>query len=160
VREIELLEAHLAARPYVMGARPCMADLGLFCQLYESSTDPTPGALIRERVPRVLAWIERMLTPEAEGDFEPWDALAPTLGPLLRSEVGELFLPWSDANARALAAGEESFAVELKGGTFRQDVQKYHAKSLGAIRAKYAAVSDRSRLDPILQETGCARYLA
>ncbi len=160
VREIELLEAHLAERPFVMGARPCLADLGLFCQLYESSTDPTPGAILRERAPRVCGWIERMLTPKAEGDFEEWDALAPTLAPLLRSEVGELFLPWSDANAKAIAAGEESFEVELKGETFRQGVQKYHAKSLGVIRVKRAAASDRSRLDAVLEETGCAGYLA
>ena len=160
LRVLDFLEVHLDGRPFVMGARPCLADLGLWCQLYESSTDPTPGALLRERAPRVRAWIERMLTPKGEGDFESWESLAPTLAPLLKSEVAGIFLPWSDANARALAAGEERFEVELRGERFAQNVQKYHARSLAAIRAKHAAVPAGSGLDAILEETGCAPWLA
>ncbi|MCB0219914.1 MAG: glutathione S-transferase, partial [Chrysiogenetes bacterium] len=55
VRLLELLEAHLESRPYVLGARPSFADLGLWGQLYELWSDPTPGALMKERAPRVAA---------------------------------------------------------------------------------------------------------
>ena len=100
-----------------------------------------------------------MLEPKAEGEFESWDALTPSLRPLIERQVARLFLPWSDANARALAEGHRELSVELEGGRFEQETQKYHAKSLAALRARYAAVSDRSGLDPILERTGCLRWL-
>jgi glutathione S-transferase len=154
------VEAHLAARPYLFGARPAFADFGVWAQLYECWTDPTPGAHLKAHAPRTCAWIARMLDPKAEGDFEPWSALAPTLEPILRDEVAGVFLPWSTANATALAAGETSFTVDLEGQPFTQDVQKYHARSLGVLRARYRAVADKSALDPILERTGCRRWLA
>ena len=158
-RLVARLEAHFERRAYLFGARPAFADFGLWGQLYNLSTDPTPGAFLRARAPRALAWIERMLAPSAQGDFEAWDALAPTLEPLLRGEIAGAFLPWSVANALALAAGEGEFTVDLGGRPFTQQVQKYHAKSLEALRARYRAVPDRTRLDPILARTGCLAWL-
>jgi glutathione S-transferase len=158
-RQCDLLEAHLAARSYVLGARPSLADLGLACQLYQCWTDPTPGALLRARHPRVVAWIQRMLAPATEGDFEPWARLAPTLTPLLRDEVAGLFLPWSAANARAIAAGEKTFTLPLEGRPFSQETQKYHAKSLATLRAKWAAARGHAPLATLMHDTGCARWL-
>jgi glutathione S-transferase len=160
LRQLDLLEEHLAKRPYVFGGRPALGDFGLAAQLYECSSDPTPGAIMRRGYPRVLAWIERMLSPRAMGPFEGWATLGPTLRPLLRDEVAQVFLPWSTANARALAAGQKEFRVDVGGRPFSQETQKYHAKSLSALRARYAHVDDRSTLDPILAETGCLAYLA
>ncbi len=100
-----------------------------------------------------------MLDPRAEGEFEPLDALLPTLEPLLEQDVGRLFLPWSDANAKAIAAGEEEFRVDLADRIWTQKPQKYHAKSLGVLRRRYAEVSDRSALDPILERTGCLEWV-
>jgi glutathione S-transferase len=157
---LAILEPHLARRPYLFGARPAFGDFGLWGQLYECWSDPTPGALMRERAPSVAAYVERMQEPKAEGGFESWSALAPTLEPLLARQVGALFLPWSDANARAIASGQEQFGIELASGTWRQHAQKYHARSLAALRSRYAAVGDRGALDPILERTGCLRWLA
>lgn len=158
-RAMALLEAHLAARPFLFGGRPAFADFGLWGQVYNASTDPTPGAWLRARAPRVLAWVERMLGPAAEGPFEPWEALALTLEPLLREEVAGRFLPWSTANATALAAGETDFTVDLSGRPFTQQTQKYHARSLGALRERYRQVPDRAALDPVLERTGCLAWL-
>jgi glutathione S-transferase len=154
-RQVAIVERHLAARPYLFGGRPALGDLGLFAQLYECFTDPTPGAVIRETAPRTQAWIERMLDPGAQGDFEPWERLEPTLAPLLRDEIGAVFFPWSLANARAIAAGAAEMTCTLEGRPFAQEPQKYHAKSLAALRDRYAKVADTSRLDPILERAGC-----
>jgi glutathione S-transferase len=159
-RQVAILEAHLAKRPYLFGARPAFGDFGAYAQLYQCASDPTPGAWLRSEAPRVLAWIERMLAPKAEGPFEPWSALEPTLAPLLRDEIAGCFLPWSDANAKALAAGAPEFDVTLEGRPFRQQVQKYHARSLAALRERYATASDRGALDELLERTGCRRWLA
>src|SRR5262249_32146530 len=71
-------------------------------------------------------------------------------------QVAGLFLPWSDANARAIAEAREEFSVELAGGRWTQKPQKYHAKSLAELRRRYAEVAD-AELDAVLG--GCLRWL-
>jgi glutathione S-transferase len=149
------LEAHLANRPYLCGSRPSFGDLGLWGQVYNAWTDPTPCALIEGRAPHVLAWIQRMLWPRAEGDFEPWSSLEPTLLPFLERQVGARFMPWTLANAAAIAGGIEEFSVELNGQIWTQKPQKYHAKSLQVLREKYAALADKSALDAVLERAKC-----
>jgi glutathione S-transferase len=149
------LDAHLANRPYLFGARPAFGDFALWGQVYEAWTDPTPGALIEGRAHNVLAWVQRMLWPRADGDFEPWSALVPTLMPFLQRQLGRLFMPWTLANEAAVAAGREEFSVELDARTWTQKPQKYHAKSLRALRAKYAAVANKAALDAVLERAGC-----
>ena len=159
-RVLEILDAHLAARPFLLGGRPAMADFGLWGQLYEAATDPTPGALMRARAPNVMSWVQRMATPRAEGPFEAWSDLASGLMPLLKDEVAALFLPWSLANAQAIAGNAKSFDVTLAGKTWTQEPQRYHARSLAEIRRKYVAARVAPGLDDILAKAGCLELLA
>jgi glutathione S-transferase len=152
---LAILEPHFAGRAYMFGGRPAFADFAMWGQLYNAWTDPTPGAIINAATPNLLAWIHRMLWPRAEGNFEPWSSLAPTLTPLLERQVGKLFMPWTMANAAALAKGSEEFTVDLASKPWTQKPQKYHAKSLSALRAKYAALPDKTAIDAVLQKTGC-----
>jgi glutathione S-transferase len=153
------LDAHLADRPYLFGARPSFGDFGLWGQIYNAWTDPTCKEIVDANGKHLVPWIERMLDPKNEGEFEAWSTLESTLMPILRDHVGGLFLPWSDTNARALAAGDEEYSVEIRTGTWTQKTQKYHARSLKALRERYAAVADRSGLDPILERAGCLTWL-
>jgi hypothetical protein len=152
---LELLDAHLSTRPYLFGGRPAYGDFGLWGQIYEMWTDPTAGALIGGGAPHVLDWVHRMLWPKAEGAFESWAALAPTLMPILQQQVGAQFMPWTCANEKALAEAREEFSVSLAGNIWTQKPQKYHARSLAMLRAKYAAVTDQAALDPVLEAAGC-----
>ena len=159
-KALALIDAHLASRPYLLGGRPAMADFGLWAQLYEAATDPTPGAIMRASAPNVMAWTQRMLSPRTEGDFETLADLAPTLTPLLSREVGALFLPWSAANAAAIARGDKSFTMNLGGAEWSQEPQKYHARSLAEIRRKFTAAKGAAGLEPLLASTGCLAGLA
>lgn len=158
---MDLLEAHLEQRSFLFGERPAFGDFGLWGQVYNAWTDPTPGGLLRARHPRVCQWIDRMLDPVAIGEFESWQTLRATLEPFLRQEVAP-FLRWSDANARALEAGAEEFSVDLDGRAWRQTVggpQKYHAKSLRELRRKYRLRETAPGLREVLEATGCLAYL-
>ncbi len=155
INMLGLLDAHLAARPYLFGGRPAFGDFGLWGQIYEMWTDPTAGALIEGNAPRVLDWVHRMLWPEAKGTFESWTALAPTLMPILVRQVGRQFWPWTLANETALRQAKEEFSVTLGDKVWTQKPQKYHARSLDMLRAKYAEVADKSSLDPVLAAAGC-----
>jgi glutathione S-transferase len=152
---LQLLEAHLQARPYLFGGRPAYGDFGLWGQFYELWTDPTAGALIEGGAPRVLDWVQRMLWPRAEGAFESWDMLKDTLVPILTRQVGAQFMSWTLANEKALAEGKEAFSVKLGDAIWTQKPQKYHARSLAMLRAKYAVTPDKATLDPILDPAGC-----
>jgi glutathione S-transferase len=156
---LTLLESHLASRPYLFGGRPAYGDFGLWGQFYELWTDPTSGALIEGNAPHVLDWVHRMLWPRAEGPFEAWPALAPTLIPILTTQVGSKFMPWTLANEKALAEGREEFSVNFGGDVWTQKPQKYHARSLAMLRAKYAAVPDKAALDIVLESAGCLEAL-
>lgn len=158
-RALEILEAHLASRPYLLGGRPAMADFGLWGQFYEAATDPTPGALMRASSPKVMAWVQRMLSPKDEGPFESWASLSAGLMPLLVEEVGRLFLPWTAANAEAIQKGEKSFSMTLGGAAWSQEPQRYHARSLQEIRRKYAAAKGAAGLDDVLEKAGCLSVL-
>ncbi len=155
---LALLEPHLAQRPYLFGAQPAFADFGLWGQLYNAHRDPTPRSIIEHQAPNTLAWIQRMLEPTSEGEFESWAELAPSLMPLLIDQVGGLFLPWSTANARAIAEGAESFSVELRSGSWEQRPQKYHARSLAALKERYRQAASEA-LDKVLEDCGCLSYL-
>ena len=150
-----LLDNHLASRPYLFGGRPAFGDFGLWGQIYQMWRDPTAGALIEGGAPHVLDWVHRMLWPKAEGKFEDWSALKPTLMPILTEQVGRKFMPWTCANEKALADAKEEFSVTLGDKVWTQKPQKYHARSLGMLRARYAAVADKAALDPELEATGC-----
>jgi glutathione S-transferase len=152
---LELLDAHLATRPYLFGGRPAFGDFGLWGQIYEMWTDPTAGGIIGGGAPHVLDWVHRMLWPKAEGKFEAWPTLEPTLMPILRKHVGAQFMPWTCANEKALAGSQEQFSVTLGDKVWTQKPQKYHARSLGVLRARYAGASDKAALDPVLNAAGC-----
>lgn len=152
---VEILDAHLANRSYLFGERPAYADFALWGQIYNAWTDPTPGSLIESRHLNLLGWIQRMLWPAKPGEFERLDSLEETLLPLLKQQVGGLFIPWTLANEKAIGSGDEEFTVELDAGTWTQKPQKYHAKSLGVLRDKYRGLQDNRALNEILDATGC-----
>eukprot|EP00931_Biecheleriopsis_adriatica_P081367 TRINITY_DN54698_c0_g1_i1.p1 TRINITY_DN54698_c0_g1~~TRINITY_DN54698_c0_g1_i1.p1 ORF type:complete len:354 (+),score=26.98 TRINITY_DN54698_c0_g1_i1:60-1121(+) len=161
---IILLEAHLLTRPFIFGRSPSFGDFGLYGQLYQMLCDVTAGELMRLHTPNVALWAERMGNPRAVlgGGFETWNTLASTLEPLLSSQIS-LFLKWSDANSKALAAGSKYFSIDLAHGhTWTQSVggpQRYHAKSLKEIRRKFAAVATAPGLADIMARSGCLDLL-
>ena len=156
---LALLEAHLSQRPYLFGARPAYGDFGLWGQFYEMWTDPTAGGLIEGGAPRVLDWVHRMLWPRAEGAFESWATLKPTLEPILSRQVGGKFMLWTLANEKCLAEGKEEFSIRLGEETWKQKPQKYHARSLAMLRGKYAEATDKTALEPVLSAASCLQGL-
>lgn len=159
IRTAQILDAHFGERAYLFGARPAMADFGIYGQFKELLSDPTPGTWLRGNAPHLVAFVERMEDPQARGDFEPMANLMPGLSRLLRDELAACFLPWSDANARALAAGQATFSVHIDGVDFTQEPQKYHARSLAEIRRKYALLREDARLNLVLSDVGAQRWL-
>lgn len=161
---IALLNTHLQARAFLLGGRPCMADFGLSGQLYQCFQDVTAGELMRLHAPYVALWAERMVSPciEPGATFESWATLSDTLEPFLSTQV-QMFLQWSDANARALSSKQKDMSIELRDAqVWKQSVggpQKYHGKALKEIRHKYGKVNSDNQLCAVMQRCGCHTFL-
>ena len=156
------LSLHLKDRKYVFGDKPSYADFGLWGQIYNSWTDPTPRKFIEEDYAVLLPWIDRMLNPKDEGDYEAWDSLSDTLMPILKEEVGEIFLPWTSEITKSMSEEKEELSVMIKGKEFKHSIggpQKYHVKSLAVLKSKFDSFKGNQTLENILTETNCLRFL-
>lgn len=147
---LDLLDPVLATRPFLLGARPCEADFGLFGPMFRHfSSDPTPAAILRERAPHVLAWTARLwATTPADLEGAPDLAEAPAdLDPLLRL-VGRDHLPELAAQAAAVAQGEARARFTLQGVSWDLPASPYRAGCLAALQRRFAllAPSDRAVL--------------
>lgn len=154
-----MLETHFQTRPYLMGARPCFGDFGLWCNFYQAWTDPTAKAYLEAHAPALVNYIKRMLNPCVEGEFESLATLQPTLAPILQQEIATRFLPWMEANHRAFHAGEKETSLQMNGQLFQQKTFKYQAVTLDELRRKFATAADAPALNKILEETGCLPFL-
>lgn len=162
-RLITLLDARLADRGFVLGARPASCDFAYYGQLTQLGiVEPTPAALLATRSPRLRGWIDRM---EDLSGLEPqdhdWLADTSALRPLLR-EVGRTYAPFMLANASAAASGSEEVVADIDGRVWRQPTFPYQNKCLQALRDEYAAlpVRARARIDETLAGTGCEALFA
>lgn len=175
---LDVLSAHFAAQPALLGSRMSLADCALMGPLYAHLyLDLVPGLLLRERAPLVCHWIERMNHPDptAPGDFLPGDALAPTLRPLL-ARVGRDAVPllldtlrdferWADARPPDLETPPRAVGfheTRLRGAAFQRYTSPYTLwmaqRSLDAYAA--LALEERKRVDEALAGTGCEALLA
>jgi glutathione S-transferase len=158
-RLITALEAHFAGGAlYLLGGRPSFGDFGLFGQLRQLLSDPTPGAMLREQAPATVRWIERMEAPKVEGDFLSFEAARAAWADVLAKELAIAYLPWAASNGEAVAEDAMSVRVEIGDVTFVQKPQRYAAKAFAELRRKRAEAGTHEGLGELLQDSGCAQF--
>jgi len=88
------LNEHFKQHNYLLGDKACIGDFGLMGPLYAHLyLDPVPGALMKEKAPFVVKWIERMNTTKpAIGQWHGNDDIPTTLLPIL-SRMMQEFIP-------------------------------------------------------------------
>ncbi|MEM6682013.1 MAG: glutathione S-transferase C-terminal domain-containing protein [Pseudomonadota bacterium] len=162
VQLLDILETIVAQQAYLFGARPSLADFALYGQFAQLANDPTPGAILRERAPRFARWLARLA--DASGVEGSWaqstgDVLA-LLTPLLRF-CAEIYLPFLDANTKAVATDAPVMHVELNGQPYQQAPYRYQSRCFIALRERYAelSASDKAELEPVLDRIGALRFI-
>jgi glutathione S-transferase len=148
---LAILEPILAKRAFVMGARPCEADFGLFASMFRHFfCDPTPAQIMRDRAPHVLAWVTRLwaISPADFADAPTLETVPDDLAPLL-ALIGRDYLPYLAANSAACAAGAKTVRYVVHGGDFETRSNAYHAWCLDQLRAGFARLTpaDRATLE-------------
>lgn len=146
-KALEHLSAILAKRPYLLGDRPSLADVGYMGPMFRHfSIDSAPAHIMRDKAPRVYEWVARMWNArasEAEGELltrvpEDW-------GPIL-DEVGQTHLEQLDANARAWNDGLERFDMRVQGVAYRKlPTSRYRVWCLEELRRHYAELPEAGR---------------
>lgn len=155
-------EAHLQSRPYFFGLRPSIADFGIYGQLYQAWSDPTLKKIIESGYPKILEWIYLMKKPEIRGDFELWEGLEDTLMPILIKDIGDIFMPWLQANNEAVLNGNEFLSVMIKSRPFEHRVgspNRYHKKSFLSLLEEYKTIKDKTKINAILQKSKLINYI-
>jgi glutathione S-transferase len=159
---IETLDRHVRNLPFLLGSRPCLGDFGLYGQLQILSIDPTPAAEMRLRAPNLFVWLIRLDDASGvEGGWaDPSDPLPETLTALLE-HMARTYLPFLAANARAVQDGTDKVELTMLGRSWVQAPFRYQAKCYDALCKKWQGLpgAARKRLDPILEEAGCHRYI-
>ncbi len=152
------LEGLVVDRHCLFGTRPSLAEFGLFGQISQFGVDPTPQAIMRADYPYTYRWLEHVDDMSGvEGEWDAPEAALPDAVASILKVIGSVYLPFLIANAKALAAGEESVRLTALGHDYRQGVFKYQAKCVADLRARYAALPDaaRVRIEPLLADAGC-----
>jgi hypothetical protein len=157
---LDRLEPFVQTDTFLFGSRPSLADFGLYGQLNTMATDPTPARLINERAPRTVRWVRRL--HDGSGIEGQWDRSPSSAAIALVELAGRYYLPFLAANLRAIEAGNKTLQVELNRHPYTQPVFRYQAKCYDFLRRRYASFpqSARARLDLVLSDTDCLRYLS
>lgn len=159
LRALEQLSAILAARPFLLGERPTLADFGFFASMFRHfGLDPTPAAIMLERAPRVFEWMARTWNARASSASGPLaDGVPADWSPLLR-EIGDAYLPHLCANAEAWKSGRKRFDVAIQGVVYRDlGVSRYRVWCLEQQRAHFEALPEAARASAktLLEAHGC-----
>jgi glutathione S-transferase len=148
---------------YLFGTRPSLADFALYGQLSQLTLDAWPQAIVRRDAPLVENWVYRLA--DASGVDGAWDPLDGGASHAVRMAIlhmiGRAYLPFLVKNAAAVAAGSQTVNLEIDDHMYSQPAFKYQAKCFREITQRWSALAeaDRSRLSPLLGETGCLPYL-
>ncbi|MEO0440909.1 MAG: glutathione S-transferase family protein [Pseudomonadota bacterium] len=159
---LQALEEHVVDRHFLFGTRPSLAEFAIYGQLSQLGVDPTPQAMMRADYPYSFRWLAHI--DDLSGIEGEWDSADQPLAPVISAflhQIGKVYAPFLLANAAALAAGEDRFAMEVDGLPYSQGTFKYQAKCLSELRKRYAGLDAAARqsVDPVLEEHGCLAFL-
>jgi glutathione S-transferase len=159
LRSLDHLEAIFASRPFLLGARPTLADFGFFASMFRHfGLDPTPAAIMLRRAPAVYEWLARLWN--ARGSRTSGTLVAgipPEWSPILR-EIGEAYLPYLCANAEAWKARRQRFDMEIQRTLYRSlPVSRYRVWCLEKLRTHCEALTGIARTEAksLLEVHGC-----
>lgn len=159
LRMLEHLQAILSRRPFLLGSRPSLADIGLTGPFFRHfSLDPVPAEIMRQRAPAVWEWLARLWNTRLEDcSGSLLEQLPQDWGPLL-DEIGGSYLPYLCANVDAVAAGKSRFDVEV-GGVYYQGARssRYRVWCLKRLRQEFEELGggDRDAARALLEQHRC-----
>lgn len=158
-RTLDSLEAIFQRRPFLLGDKPSLADIGFSGPFFRHfGLDPVPAQIIRQSAPAVWEWIARLWN---HGRVDDAGALPQGMpadwGSILR-DIGEDYLPYLCANVDAVATGRRRFDADIGGVRYRgARWSHYRVWCLQQLRMHYRALSpdDQDTARNLLEQYNC-----
>ena len=159
LRTLEQLEAIFRERPFLLGDRPSLADIGFSGPFFRHfGLDSVPAEIMRQQAPAVWEWAARLWnTPLGNSSGALMQGVPADWGPIL-NEIGRQYLPYQCANVDAVIAGKKRFDVDIDGVRYRgARWSKYRVWCLQRLRDHFnvLAPSDQSSAEALLVRHGC-----
>jgi glutathione S-transferase len=153
------LGAIFETRPYLLGARPSLADFGFFGPMFRHfAMDPPSARIMRETAPGVFEWVARVWNARASATGgELLGHVPDDWGPILDS-IGSAYLPYLCANAEAWKARQSHFDVDIEGAPYRHiRTARYRVWCLEELRRHFDGLSESQQRDARarLEAHGC-----
>ena len=159
LRALEHLEAIFARRPFLLGERPSLADIGYFGPMFRHfGIDPHPAEIMRRQAPRVYEWLGRMWNARASEVQGPLLAGIPDDWAPILQEIGGTHLEQLALNAVAWTAGKREFAMTCQGQHYdRVPTSRYRVWCLEELRRHFEALPEgaREEVQALLERHGC-----
>jgi glutathione S-transferase len=146
---LDRLKAIFAARPFLLGDSPTIADFGFMGpMLRHFGQDPTPAEIMRSRAPGVYEWVGRMWNSRATGTKpELLSKVDARLADLL-VEACESHLVQLRENAVAFSQGLTRYDQEIQGCEYAQvPTSRYRVWCLEELRREWRALDEAARRD-------------
>jgi len=159
LKSLAHLEAIFAARPFLLGDVPTLADFGFFASMFRHfGLDPTPSAIMRNRAPAVWEWVARMWNVRARRTRGTVPTSIPDDWAPILDEVGSAYLPYLCANAEAWKAKRRRFEVTIQGAGYeRLPTSQYRVWCLERLRTHFNGLAEdpRRQARALLEHHGC-----
>ena len=152
------LNGIFSRRPFLFGEVPCEADYGLFGPFFRHFfCDPTPGRLMRDHGPQVAHWVTRVwkTRPGDIADLPPVARVPDDLG-FFFEMLAKDYLPYLEANAQAVIAGEKTVSYQSQGVVWTIPAAPYRVACFNALKRRLAELDPQAagRVSDLLPAPG------
>lgn len=158
-RTLDQLEAIFCKRPFLLGNKPSLVDIGFSGPIFRHfGLDPIPAEIMRQQAPAVFEWAARLWNSRLQdcsgtllqGVPDDW-------GPIL-DEIGGHYLPYLCANIDAVAAGKKRFDIDIAGVRYRGARRSsYRVWCLQQLRVHFNGLTalDQDKARALLEQHCC-----
>jgi glutathione S-transferase len=159
LRTLQQLEDIFRQRPFLLGDRPSLADIGFSGPFFRHfALDPVPAEIMRQQAPAVYEWTARLWNTDlrrCRGELLP--GIPADWGPILDA-IGRHYLPYLCDNIDAVSVGQQRFNTEVGGVHYRgARWSKYRVWCLQQLRGHFNTLpaNDQKATQALLEQHGC-----
>jgi len=149
LKNLQSLEQILSESPFLLGERPTLVDFGYMGPMFRHfSIDPTPARIMREKAPKVFAWVARLWASKAS-EIDQSSLVRDFSNPgwcFILEDVCRIYLPSLSKNAIAWKDNRKLFDYETNGIHYKNlPVIQYRVWCREILQNHYTSLSDRDK---------------
>jgi len=157
---LESMQGILSDSPYLLGAKPSIADFGLFGPMFRHfGLDPAPAKVMIEKAPAVYEWLARLWNERGSAidDGHSFNDFGHPGWQYFFNEIIDVYVPFLKANANAWANGHKRFDLVTPAVTYpKLRMVHYRVYCLEMLQQRFNALSvgDKEKVRAIFSQAG------